>query len=173
MQAPRPPSSDISMNTVALSDASTHTQPSHDQEDQDIVMPSMPAPRNDFPMIASVISPPTPSTNEDNIRRWTDVDGMWTWAPQAPHHTTSAPPHTQAPPLPPTQQHQPPNCQQLTHQINALQNAAPPMPQRFSEGRPPPTQPPMQQTHHLMPQTQQHQAHQVPQPQPQPQLQPQ
>ena len=159
MQTPRPPSSDISMNTVAMSDASTHTLPSHDQEDQDNAMPSMPA-RNDFPMIASV--GPPPSTKEDNIRRWTDVDGMWTWAPQAPHHTTTAPPHTQATPLPPTQQHQPPNCQQLTHQINALQNAAPPMPQRFSEGRTP-TQPPTQQTQHLPPQTQQ-QAHQVLQP---------
>ena len=117
------------MTTTALSDATTHTEPSHDREDQDIVMPPMPAPSNDFPMIGSILRPPTiAGTNEDNVRRWTDVDGMWTWAPQAPphHHTSTTPPHTQAPPHPPTQQHQPPNCQQLTHQIQALQHAPPP-----------------------------------------------
>ena len=34
------------MSTAALSDATTHTVPSHDRPDQDIVMPSIPAPKH-------------------------------------------------------------------------------------------------------------------------------
>ena len=87
------------MSTTALSDPSTHTEPSHDRPDQDIVMASMPAPNNDFPMIGSILRPPTIAGMDDaNVRKWMDVDGMWTWAPQAltpPHLGLSSHPGTE------------------------------------------------------------------------------